>query len=79
MRFVVLALARSVEFRWKTVERVTSWHLCLDNTACPFTPLTNQLFVWIYLNSGPDVTNRVPSSNREREDLSIDVKHDSVN
>ena len=27
MRFVFLALARSVEFRWKTVETVTSWHL----------------------------------------------------
>ena len=25
--FVVLALARSVEIRWKTVETVTSWHL----------------------------------------------------
>ena len=33
--FVVLALARSVAFRWKTVETVTSWHLWLDNTACP--------------------------------------------
>ena len=37
------------------------------------TPLTNQLFVWIYLNSGPDVTKRVPPSDREREELSIDV------
>ena len=27
VRFVVLTLARSVEFRWKTVETVTSWHL----------------------------------------------------
>ena len=27
VRFVVLALARFVEFRWKTVETVTSWHL----------------------------------------------------
>ena len=27
---------------------------------------------------GPDLTKRVPSSDREREDLSIDVKHDSV-
>ena len=35
VRFVVLALARSLEFRWKTVETVTSWHLRLDNTACP--------------------------------------------
>ena len=42
------------------------------------TLLTNQLFVWVYLNSGPDLTKRVPSSDREREDLSIDVKHDSV-
>ena len=42
------------------------------------TRLTNQLFVWVYLNSGPDLTKRVPSFEREREDLSIDVKHDSV-
>ena len=42
------------------------------------TLLTNQLFVWVYLNSGPDVTKRVPSSERDREELSIDVKHDSV-
>ena len=42
------------------------------------TLLTNQLFVWVYLNSGPDLTKRVPSFDREREDLSIDVKHDSV-
>ena len=42
------------------------------------TRLTNQLFVWVYLNSGPDLTKRVPSFDREREDLSIDVKHDSV-
>ena len=42
------------------------------------TLLTNQLFVCVYLNSGPDLTKRVPSSDREREDLSIDVKHDSV-
>ena len=42
------------------------------------TLLTNQLFVWVYLKSGPDLTKRVPSSDREREDLSIDVKHDSV-
>ena len=42
------------------------------------TLLTNQLFVWVYLNSGPDITKRVPSSDREREELSIDVKHDSV-
>ena len=27
VRFVVLARARSVAFRWKTVETVTSWHL----------------------------------------------------
>ena len=27
VRFVVLALARSVSFRWKTVETVTSCHL----------------------------------------------------
>ena len=42
------------------------------------TLLTNQLCVWVYLNSGSDLTKRVPSSDREREDLSIDVKHDSV-
>ena len=42
------------------------------------TLLTNQLFAWVYLNSGPDLTKRVPSSDREREDLSIDVKHDSA-
>ena len=35
VRFVVLALARSVAFRLKTIETVTSWHLWLDNTACP--------------------------------------------
>ena len=35
VRFVVLALARSVAFRWKTVEIVTSWHLWLENKACP--------------------------------------------
>ena len=40
------------------------------------TPLTNQLLVWIYLNSGPDVTKRVPPS--DREELSIDVKHDAA-
>ena len=40
--------------------------------------LTNQLFVWIYLNSGSDVTKRVPPSEKEREKLSIDVKHDSA-
>ena len=33
--FGVLALASSGEFRWKTVETVTSWHLWLDNTVCP--------------------------------------------
>ena len=38
----------------------------------------NQLFVWVYLNSGPDPIKRVPSSDREREELSIDVKHDSI-
>ena len=27
VRFVVLALARSFAFRWKTVETVTSWYL----------------------------------------------------
>ena len=27
VRFLVLALARSVEIRWKTDETVTSWHL----------------------------------------------------
>ena len=27
VRFVVLAVDRSVVFRWKTVETVTSWHL----------------------------------------------------
>ena len=42
------------------------------------TLFTNQLFVWVYLNSGPDLKKSVPSSDREREDLSIDVKHDSV-
>ena len=42
------------------------------------TLLTNQLSVWVYLNSGPNLTKRVPSSDGEREDLSIDVKHDSV-
>ena len=42
------------------------------------TLLTNQLFVWVYLNSGPDLSKRVPSSDREREELSIDVKHNSV-
>ena len=42
------------------------------------TLLTNQLFVWVYLNSGHDVTKRVPSSDREREELSIDVKHELV-
>ena len=26
VHFVVLTLASSVEFRWKTVETVTSWH-----------------------------------------------------
>ena len=41
------------------------------------TLLTNQLFAWVYLNSGPDITKRVPSSDREREELSIDV-NDSV-
>ena len=37
VRFGVLALAMasSVEFRYKKVETVTSWHLWLDNTACP--------------------------------------------
>ena len=78
VRFVVLALARSVEFRWKTVETVTSWHLSLDKYSVSVALLTNQLFVWVFLNSGPDLTKRVPSSDREREDLSIDVNHDSV-
>ena len=32
VRFGVLALASSVEFRLKMVETVTSWHLWLDNT-----------------------------------------------
>ena len=41
------------------------------------TLLTHQLFAWVYLNSGPDITKRVPSSDREREELSIDV-NDSV-
>ena len=40
--------------------------------------LTNQHFVWIYLNSGPDAIKRVPSSDRDRGELSIDDKHDSV-
>ena len=42
------------------------------------TLLTNRLFVWVYLNSRPNVTKRVTSFEREREELSIDVKHDSV-
>ena len=42
------------------------------------TLLTNQPFLWVYLNSGPDAIKRVPSSDREQEELSIDVKLDSV-
>ena len=42
------------------------------------TLLTNQLFVWVYLNPGPDITKIVPSSDREQEELSIDVKHGST-
>ena len=50
VHFGVLVLASSVEFRWKTVETVTSWHLWLDNAACPLHcwPISFLFgFIWI--------------------------------